>query len=68
MQALPATYGSTAERIQRYKLLLAQLQAATSNAEADDAPVMLQMDAMKKWIHGELLATARRGSTYEVQH
>jgi hypothetical protein len=66
MQAFRPTDGTSAERLKQYKLLLTRLQAATSNAEQDDVPVMLEIDAMKMWITGELFSSAFRGLTYEA--
>uniref|UniRef100_A0A383W8R0 phytol kinase n=1 Tax=Tetradesmus obliquus TaxID=3088 RepID=A0A383W8R0_TETOB len=57
---------SDAGRMERCKLLLAKLQAATSVPEEDDVHAMLELDAMKRWMVGELGAAVCCGSTYEA--
>jgi hypothetical protein len=52
--------------LSRYKKLLAELRAATSNAEDDDVAVLQELDTMKMWIAQEFVITAGARLTYEV--
>jgi len=57
-----------AENLHGFKLLMAKLQAATSNAEEDDVAAMQELDKMRTCMAVALIVPVSKGLTYEVSY
>ncbi|WIA18990.1 hypothetical protein OEZ85_003657 [Tetradesmus obliquus] len=55
-----------AENLHGFKLLMAKLQAATSNAEEDDVAAMQELDKMRTCMTVALIVPVSKGLTYEA--